>query len=344
MRSNLQRIYLLVVLIAGVLPGTVAAQRAGEFARFGFGARGIAMGNGLAADISGSTSPYYNPALAPFTTGQNLEASVALLSFDRSLQFLQIASPLQQRAGIAIGFIHAAVSNIDGRDNSGFHTADLSVDEFAGFLAFGIRFGKNVTGGVGLQLFRSDLFNGLKPVTSVGIDIGLTIRISPTTSLGVVADDLLARYTWDTSSVNGSGGKSTTDNFPRRLKIGLMKSLRGERLRLVGEIESRATNVDIVSNRVDFLGDEPIVFTESRELTLRETRIRAGAEYVLVPQFVVRAGLEQLGQETLGGVRPSGGFMVEQVSGMLRMRLEYTFAVESRVSGTMHILSLQLFL
>ncbi len=337
-------IFASLLCLLSLAPEVAFSQRAGAFSRLGFGARGIAMGNALAADISGGVSPYYNPALAPFATGQNLEASVALLSFDRSLQFLQISAPFEKRAGIALGLIHSSVTNIDGRDNSGFHTRDLSVDEFAGFMAFGIRFGGAVTGGIGLQFFRSDLFDGLKPATSVGIDVGLTIRLAQTVSLGLVADDLLARYTWDTSSVNGSGGKSTTDNFPRRIRVGLMKTLKENRLRLVGEIESRVTTVEVVTSRVDFLGDEPIVFTDRNDLSVQETRLRVGAEYAFTTQFVGRAGIEQLGKDAFGGIRPSAGFMVEQQSGMLRMRLEYTFGVESRASGTMHILSMQLFL
>ena len=117
-----------------------AAQYAGSFSRVGFGARGISLGNGLAGDARSGTTPYYNPAFAPLGVGQNIVASVASLSFDRSLQFLQLSAPLQKKAGFALGLIHASVSNIDGRDKSGFHTANLSVDEYAGFLAFGLKF------------------------------------------------------------------------------------------------------------------------------------------------------------------------------------------------------------
>ncbi len=336
-----------MLLLAAVtlLPSLNArGQSAGAFSRMGFGARGIALGNALVADVSGSASPYYNPALAPFTSGQNLQVSVALLSFDRTLQFLQLAAPLQQRAGFAVGLIHAAVSNIDGRDAGGFHTADLSIDEYAGFLVFGIRLGGRVTGGIGLQMFRSDLSEGLKAVNSIGLDVGFTVKISEKTYLGLVLDDLLARYTWDTSGLNGSGGKTTTDRFPLRMRIGLMRSFLEERLRLFAEYESRVSVLEHVSSSVGFLGDEPVQFTDRTRLTFQENRFRFGAEYQILEQISVRGGLEQLGADALEGVRPATGFMIEQTVGMLKARFEYAFALESQASGMMHLLSLRLFL
>ncbi|GMQ81808.1 MAG: PorV/PorQ family protein [Rhodothermia bacterium] len=319
-------------------------QSAGAFSRIGFGARGIAMGNAVGADASGGTSPYYNPALATAIQRQNIDATVGLLSFDRSIQFLQLSSPLRQKAGVAVGLIHASVENIDGRDNSGFHTGDFSIDEYAGFLSFGIQFSDRVSAGIGLQFFRTDLFEGLDPAVAIGIDFGLLFRLSQDLHLSFVLDDLLARYQWSTNSINGSGGKKTTDQFPSRLRIGIMNQWLDQRLRLVGEIEARFRRVDVVSKRVSIFGGEPVERSDTDRLVLYESRLRAGMEYQLVKQFVVRAGLEQLGDEVFGGVRPSAGFMIEQTVGELDARFEYAFSVESPASGTMHLLTLRLFL
>ncbi len=319
-------------------------QSAGAFSRIGFGARGIAMGNAVGADASGGTSPYYNPALATTIQRQNIDATVGLLSFDRSIQFLQLSSPLRQRAGVAVGLIHASVENIDGRDNSGFHTGDLSIDEYSGFLAFGIQFSDRVSAGIGFQFFRTDLFEGLDPAVAIGIDFGLLVRLSKEFHLSLVVDDLLARYRWSSSSINGSGGKKTTDQFPNRFRIGLMNQLLDNRLRVVGEYEARFRRVDVVSQRVSIFGDEPVERSDSDRFVLYESRVRAGVEYQFVKQFVLRAGLEQLGDKVFGAVRPSAGFMIEQTVGELDARFEYAFSVESQASGTMHLLTLRLFL
>ncbi|MDX1740121.1 MAG: hypothetical protein R3178_02470, partial [Rhodothermales bacterium] len=191
----------------------------GSFTRIGFGARGIGVGNALAADRSGNTSAFYNPALAPFARGQHLEVATAFMRFDRQLQHLQFGTPLE-RAGIAAGLIHAGVSSIDGRDLNGFHTDDLSTDEFAFFLGFGLRLSERVSAGNNLQLVRSDLLDGLSPATTIGLDLGVTAAVTDALSLGVVFDDLLAKYDWDTSGVLGTGGGSTTDRFPVRIRLG----------------------------------------------------------------------------------------------------------------------------
>ncbi len=336
-----------LVIVSVLLMGPVSdvySQAAGAFSRMGFGARGIALGNALSADVGGIGSPYYNPALAPYAKRQNLEATVALLNFDRSLQFLQLASPLRRNAGIAVGLIHASVDNIDGRDNSGFHTQDLSIDEFAGFLAFGIRKSDVFSAGIAIQFFRTDLFDGLDPGVSVGIDIGLTVQLIEGVHAAFVLDDLLARYQWNTDTVNGSGGKRTTDNFPTRLRIGLMTTRLHEKLRFVAEVESRFTKVEAVSRSVTILGSEPAERANREDLILRESRFRAGAEYEFLPQFVIRGGVEQLGKEALGGVRPSAGFMIEQEVGTLIARFEYAFSYESPASGTMHLFTLRMYL
>lgn len=337
---------LIVLLMAPwfvLAPPSASAQHAGAFARVGFGARGISMGNAVAADVYTGESPWYNPALAPLVRGQHLDATVSSMSFDRSIQFLELGAPLQDRAGVSVGIIHASVSDIDGRDNSGFHTGDLSVDEYAGFLAFGLRFSDRLTGGVALQLFRTDLFDGLTPARSVGVDIGFAFRVTDAWSASFVADDLLARYSWDSSDIS-SGGRTVTDSFPRRLRLGVATRQFDDALLLGLEVESRTTSVDASIRRVRILGDSPAEVSESEDLTLQETRIRAGAEYLFFDSFALRAGLEQLGPDTLGAVRPSAGFMVEQAVGELTLRAEYGLALEANAGGRMHLLTVKLFL
>ncbi|MDA1029123.1 MAG: PorV/PorQ family protein [Bacteroidetes bacterium] len=319
------------------------AQYAGSFARMGFGARGIAMGNALAADTQSDTSPYYNPAFSPLGSSQKLEISVASLSFDRSLQFLQLSAPLQKKAGFALGVIHASVSEIDGRDRSGFHTSTLSVDEYAGFLAFGLKFSDKISGGISLQMFQTDLFEGLTPARSVGLDVGLVYQIRPTWSIGLVADDLLARYSWDSSDLGGSG-RSVTDTFPRRIRLGVSTYQLKGKLSVHTEIESRFATVRFETRKTRIFGDSPAETSEEGTLTDQEFRFRSGIEYKPLDGFSVRAGVEQLGSEVLDSVRPSLGFMGEQKVGELKIRAEYGFAYEARAAGKMHLVSLILFL
>ena len=160
----------------------------------------------------------------------------------------------------------------------------------------------------------------------------------------IVIEDLLARYSWNTESVNGSGGKKTTDYFPTRIRFGVMSNGLIENLGIALEYESRIQKSEVVTQHVEILGDEPVERIERESLSLHESRIRIGAEYRFIEQFIVRAGVEQLGKEVLGGIRPAAGFMVEQEIGTLLARFEYAFSYEAPAAGTMHLLSLRLFL
>lgn len=342
MTSRLSGLVLVLMLVVG-MSQTAFGQAAGSFSRLGFGARGMAMSNALIADVGGNTSPYYNPALAPFATGQNLQASVAFLTFDRELQFLQFASPLPPSAGIAAGLIHAGVSNIDGRSSSGYHTEDLSTDEYAIFLAFGLKLGQRASIGLGLQVFRADYLADLEPVNSAGLDVGLTLQITKDLRLGIVADDLLAKYLWDTSGVLSSGGKSTSDKFPTRLRVGGMYTLADGRASIVAEYESRVSTFEYRKRLVEVVNLEPLETVEIEELQIQQNLFRIGAEYKLAPQFAVRGGLDRIG-ESDGGMRPTAGFMVAQPLGSLVAWFEYGFALEPYGTGTMHVLTLRMFL
>ncbi len=331
--------------LGSVLGPTAAhGQGAGVFSRLGFGARGLAMSNALVADVSGDVSPYYNPALAPFATGQSLEATAAFLSLDRELQFLQFATPLRPRAGVAAGLIHAGVSGIDGRDGSGYHTEELSTDEFAFFLAFGTRMGERLTGGIALQLFRADYYEGLAPVNSIGIDLGLTARVTDALSLGLTVDDLLARYSWDTAAIYGEGGNRTSDRFPARLRFGGAYELMGGRARVVAEYESRITSAEVRTRSVASSGGAPLETRPSEQLRLHDSRLRVGAEYRPADVFALRAGLDRIGDDGVAAATPSAGFMVEQPVGTLTLRAEYAFMLEPYAVGSMHFVTLRVFL
>ena len=327
------------ILIIGLLcAAPVSAQHAGAFSRVGFGARGIAMGNAITADVSGYASPYYNPALAPFLAHQSLDVSAALMSLDRQLQYVQLSTPLRPLAGIAGGLIHAGVSDFDGRNSSGYHTGTFSTNEYAFFMAFGVRIGGRMTVGVGLSLFRSDLYPNVSAARSIGLDLGASFRVTERLQVGAVVDDLLAEYTWDTSQHHSDGG-NTVDTFPRRIRVGASYSL--SQVYFSVEYESRLTSRQVWRRDIDFSGGSLREVLATDELSLHESRFRAGAEYFFIPRMAIRGGATSLGE---GAFRPSAGFMVEQPLGAISTRAEYVFVLEPYQSGTMHMITLRFLL
>ena len=334
---------LLGMLLVSPQGARAQAGATGAFARIGFGARGIGAGNALVADRT--ASPYYNPAFAPLTARQNLAASAALLSFDRRLQFLQFATPLKPSAGVVFGLTHAAVSGIDGRDESGYHTETLATDEYQVFAAFGLRFSERVSGGLAAKFYRADYgLEGVDPVEAVGFDLGLSAQVTDHLALGLAASDLLARFEWDTSGrYAGQEGRLTSDRLPLRLRLGAAYDLFSGRVQLLAEYEARFTwreERTVVTPPHDD-GTQRRT-TEEEIISRRESHVRIGATYRPVEILTLRAGLDRLASETMA--RPSAGFSVRQDIGRLPVSASYGAAFERGPGTAMHVFALRLFL
>ncbi|MEM1269338.1 MAG: PorV/PorQ family protein [Bacteroidota bacterium] len=322
-----------------LLAPTVFAQSTGAFARFGFGARGLSMGGALVADASGMASPYYNPALAPYTSRQHIDASYVFLSQDREVQFLQFATPVRPRAGVAAGIVRAAVSGIDGRDGSGNPTQTYDTEELGAFLAFGTRIGDRASIGLMFRFFRSDLFPTVDPAVSIGLSAGLSVQPTERLSLGLAVDDLLAGYTWDSSTAFGNDGRKRTDDFPIRLRLGASYAIPGARARVSAEVESLFESVVAGTSSVDLITGSPRTSETTSDFRLQSTIFRLGGEWQLAEPFAVRGGIDGAGT---GAVLPSAGFAVNQQLGELGTMFEYAFRLEPYSAGSQHVISVRL--
>ncbi len=335
MRVYLRYIFTLAafVAVAVLWPAAAMGQAAGAFSQMGFGARGMGMGNALVADGFGDASPYYNPALAPSATQQNVMASAALMTFDRELQFLQFASPLAPTAGVAVGLTRGAVSDIDGRDASGYHTGTLSTEEFASFLAFGVNLGERLTLGSTFKVFRATLAEDLETASGFGISLGGLFRVTDEWLLGVTVDDLLAEYEWDTSGFFEEGGRTTVNAFPTRLRYGLAHRLHGGQLKLMAEGETRFLSQQV--RRTRFSRDD---------VSTQDHRFRLGGEWLFEDVLALRAGVDRIGMDGLRSATPTAGFALQQPVGDLTLRMTYAFLLEPYAVGTMHVLSLRMYI
>lgn len=337
----------LVLLLALLSFGLVSQQAAaqdfgpGAFARMGFGARGMAMGNALVADVSGDVSSYYNPALAPSATGQRIAASAALMSFDRELQSLEFTTPLGPTAGVGVGLIHAGVSDIDGRDANGVRTQTLSTDEFNIFLAFGNRFAERLSVGAALKLYQANYGDFVDEPLSFALDLGTHVSITNRLHVGLAVHDLLAKYEWDAAS---PGGRSVTDAFPVRVRAGFTYLLRDDRLRIVGEYESRFTEREERIRVPVVTTSGPRTQTETNDLLLHNGRLRLGAAYQLIDILEVRGGVDRMGVGGADELRPSAGFGLEQTIGSLDLTIGYAVILEPNTRDAVNLFTLALFL
>ena len=143
------------------------ASMPGTFSRFGFGARGIGMGNAMSSVTEGNLVSYYNPALPVFQEGNSFQAGYSFLSIDRSLNFFNFTRKFdffskqdtsserkpRTTAGVSAGIINAGVSNIDGRDNNGLPTGELSTSENQFFIALANRFSEKLSIGIAAKFY-----------------------------------------------------------------------------------------------------------------------------------------------------------------------------------------------
>jgi hypothetical protein len=331
-----------VILLLSI--GPVQAQEAGIFARLALDARALALGQALVADVEGA-SAYYNPALAVFTKRPGLGVSAAFMALDRELQSVHLAAKMPPQAGIAAVLRHGGVRNIDGRDGSGYHTQTYSTDEYTLLVAFGTRLFERWLIGAGLQFYRADLFEGLQPVQSIGIDLGMIYRAAETLHLGLTIDDLLARYTWNSSTLYGpQQGSTTSDRFPIRARLGVSWVALAGRLQLLGEYETSFTSVEVRRRAVRLVGDTPREGLVSERRWAHAGQLRMGAAYQLTEAFQVQGGLDRMGRlPEAGGWQPALGFVLTSQVGNLPFQAGYAVQLERYGLPPLHMLSMQVF-
>lgn len=336
--------HLVIGVMLGLSTGALQAQEAGMFARLALDARALALGQALVADVEGA-SAYYNPALAALTRRPTLGLSAALMALDRELQSVHLAAKMPPQAGIAAILRHGGVRNIDGRDASGYHTQTYSTDEYTLLVAFGTQVHEHWLMGIGLQFYRADLFEGLKPVQSIGLDLGIIYRATETLHLGLVIDDLLARYTWNSSTLYGpQQGSTTSDRFPVRLRLGASWLGMAGRLRVLAEYETAFASVEVRQRAVRLVGDVPREGLVSERRWARSGQLRTGATYRLTEAFQVQGGLDRIGRlPEAGGWQPALGFALSSQLGNLPFQASYAVQLERYGLPPLHMLSMQVF-
>jgi len=304
------------------------AAKPGAFSRMGFGARGIGMGNAMSAITTGNLVSYYNPALTVFQEGNSFQTSYSFLSLDRSLNFLNFTRKFdfyskkdslienpepRSTAGFTVGIINSGVSNIDGRDNQGLKTGDLSTSENQFFLGLANRFSKKLSIGLNVKFYYYKLFEEIS-TTGVGLDVGALYKINDQFNLALMISDINSKYKWDTSPIYDQDGRTSEDKFPVLMKIGI-GYLDVEEGFIVGidyERSSAKTNV-----------------------------IRFGVEYNIFENLYLRAGVDQYDLSNQDRpAKPAAGFSYLSNFGDIVFGVDYAFMIEQYSPQDRHIVGI----
>ncbi|MDP2362608.1 MAG: hypothetical protein Q8M94_02440 [Ignavibacteria bacterium] len=299
--------------------------RAGAFSRMGFGARGIGIGNAMSSITTGNLVSYYNPALSPFQENNSFQTSYSFLSLDRSLNFLSFTRKFDfysskdtsinkkpsRTAGVSAGIINAGVSGIDGRDNNGLHTEELSTSENQFFLSVANRFSEKLSIGIAVKFYYYKLYEEVKS-SGLGLDVGALYKVNDNWNLSLMISDLNSEYKWDTSPIYGQQGLATTDKFPLLKKIGV--SYNNPEIKLLAAIEFENSNAGT-------------------------NIIRIGAEYNIYENLFLRGGVDQFNlSNTDAGLKPSLGFSYAKSFGDWIIGVDYAFMMEQYSSSDRHII------
>lgn len=326
MRNYIIALLLLFVNTALAQPSfSDLAVKPGSFSRMGFGARGIGMGNAMSAITDGNLVSYYNPAITVYQQNNSFQTSYTFLSFNRSLNFLNFTrkfdfyskkdSLLLDRkpsstAGVSVGIINSGFGKIDGRDNNGLKTKELSTSENQFFLSVANRFSDKLSIGISAKMYYYKLYEEITS-TGIGLDIGALYKVDDEINIALMISDLNSKYSWDTAPVYDRNGITTTDNFPVLAKIGV--SYNKKDIGLITGIEFENSNAGT-------------------------NIIRFGFEYNIYQEFYLRAGLDQWNLSNQDWpVKPSAGFSYfKQFDGII-IGVDYAFQIEQYSSADRHI-------
>ncbi len=306
------------------------AVKPGSFSRIGFGARGIGMGNAMSAVIEGNLVSYYNPAITVFQKNNSFQTSYTFLTLDRSLNFLNFTRRFDfyssrdtsivnkkpsSTAGVSIGIINSGVGKIDGRDNNGLKTEELSTSENQFFLSVANKFSERLSIGLSAKMYYYKLYKEITS-TGIGLDIGALYRINDEWNVALMLVDINSKYKWDTAPVYDRNGIITEDQFPFLKKIGLSYFKKESGILLAAEFENSNAGTNI---------------------------IRFGAEFNIYDALFLRAGLDQFNLSNQDWPsKPSAGFSYfKQFDGII-VGVNYAFQLEQYSSSDRHIVGVNI--
>jgi hypothetical protein len=290
---------------------------AGAFLRMGLGARAKGMGGAFTAVAEGSAAGYYNPAGLPRSEYKELTLSYRALTLDRNFNYIGLSLPLRPpsktgarplNAGVHLGWIHAGVDNIDGRDVNGTHYGMFSYAENAFTFGFAIQPLKFISVGFTAKV----LYNRFPKMTQddqaltskgLGVDLGVLVQPIEKLTIGVVAKDLRSKNTWNTENV-WERGTTTYNEFPKILRVGLAYRLLEDRLLLAVDFEDNKKQPE---------------------------KFHLGAEFAPYPNFVLRAGFDV--------EEPTFGLGYLFPIWRLTSVLDYAYVIEDVAPSGEHLLS-----
>jgi hypothetical protein len=272
---------------------------AGAALRMGIDARAMGMGGAYVSLAQGASATYWNPAAISHHRLREVTFSYSHLPWDRRLVHASAVMPVEPAAGVGLAWIHAGVDGIEGRDYNGQPTGTLTSAENAFYLAFSAQFAPFLNAGLGMKYLYYKLAD--ISATGFGFDACLFSSPLPDMTLGLVVQDLNAKYTWDTEDV-WALGTTTYDEFPVNVRFGASYRLLQQRLTVAADVEKNEK---------------------------QSFKPHLGAEYSIHPSLMARVGLDE-------DTPTFGASLIKPISST-SLHLDYALLFDTVTSDASHI-------
>jgi hypothetical protein len=280
-----------MLTMAALLMGlfvTIHAQEnggyAGSYLQISLNPRATGMGNAYTAVSDDISSVFFNPGASAQVQRITMGGAYRNMSYQRSLQQLAVLFPVRGEAVIGFSAEMASMGDVIGRNNRGEPTGTLDNTDAVFSIIFSRRFSRFFTTGGDVRYYYKKL--ATTKANSAGFDVGGMLHLKPGAGLaegspinllriGAVIRNISAKYPWNTGdywSTQGGLGTMHTDDVPVLVKVGTSALVLKSKLLVAvdGEVDAK-----------------------------RGSRLYAGAEYRLVDQAALRAGLSH-GQPAFG--------------------------------------------
>jgi hypothetical protein len=339
--------FLVSLLLLTFLSLEILAQSGGStlpYTRIGFNPRIVAIGNAYVAGNGEGIFAHYNPALASFSTHNQVDITGAAMSFDRRFATISSSFPLPPSAGLQFGIVYAGVYDFDGRTPSGYYTDSFNTHDIQLSASFGLRASEKVSIGTSAKFFTARYNDQIDAPVSFSIDLGAIYKLNANTQLGFVIQDLLGELVWDTQKLySTSGSIQRKDVLPTRIKGGAFHQLLDETLRLYVEFEQRFTKSESYEVTSIIENGRPRIRTKVLSESYTSQFLRFGVSWDLHDRVTMRTGWQSGDTKYVSESQQfSTGFSIKLPFDLYSPTIDYSIVREPQGISWMHMFGIRL--
>jgi hypothetical protein len=213
--------FLLIFCSSVTYAATGEGGYSGAFMRMGMAARAIGMGGAFVAVADDGFASSFNPAGLVQLKRHTFSASYRFMSLDRRLSYVSYQQPIKGNAAVGLYWINSGVSSVETRDYEGQVTGELDNNENLVNFNFAKRIISQFSAGLNIKYSQFNLAN--IDANTVGFDLGVFYTPYEKLRIGLAADNIGMKYSWNSGKYwqeFDQVGTDTEDDFPLNFKLG----------------------------------------------------------------------------------------------------------------------------